>query len=106
MKSYLLIFSLLFSGSLSANDVFKIVMNESGSGNWGAIRYQTTSGQSWFVKGGIFVEILEQEIPEKSSFTVNMSKTKNAWGAIRIDTNNGKSWYLKDAMWKKILESN
>lgn len=106
MKVYLLFFTLLFSSTTLAEDKYKIIMNESGSGNWGAIRFNPETGQSWMVKGGIFVEMLEQELPGKSEYIIEMAKTRNTWGAIRMDVKSGKSWYYKDKMWTKILESN
>jgi len=106
MKLFLLLLTILFSNTALATEKYKLVMNESGSGNWGAIRYEPTTGRSWHVKDSIFIEILEQELPEKSNYIIKIAKTNRTWSAVRMDTNSGKAWIFKDKMWKKILESN
>ena len=82
---------------------YKVTMTSSGSGGWGAIRYQTTTGQSWFVKSGVLIEVLERSVPPEGNYQVTMSATKKGWGAVRIENNSGKMWYIKDRMWLPLL---
>lgn len=105
MTVLLLFFCIHASASDSPHsNTYRLVMNESGTGKWGAIRYHPETGQSWYIKGGEFVEILEQQLPSRSSYQVYMARTNKGWGAIRLDTVSGKTWFLKNSQWLSVRD--
>ncbi|GGY57622.1 hypothetical protein GCM10011297_32940 [Bacterioplanes sanyensis] len=95
--------ALFLASEALADTSYKVAMTSSGSGGWGAIRYQTSTGQSWFVKNGVLIEVLERSVPPKGNYQVTMSATQKGWGAVRIENHSGKMWYIKDRMWQPLL---
>jgi len=86
MKYIFLTLVLLMSPFVSANDKFAMEMiTSNSSGGWGAIRFETETGKSWLIKGGIFVEIAERRRLAKGKYIINMVTTRKGWSATRMD---------------------
>jgi hypothetical protein len=99
------LFSPLTFSSSAESPAYDIVMVERGVGGWRAIRYKPDTGQSWYIRHGLFIELLEQKIIPKSEYKILMSTHKEGWGAVRLDINSGDTWKLKSEIWVKIKEA-
>ena len=99
------LFSPLTFSSPQKLPAYDIVMVERGGGDWRAIRYKPETGQSWYIRHGLFIELLEQKIIPKSEYKIVMSKHKGGWGAVRLDVISGDTWKLKNETWMKVKEA-
>lgn len=108
-KVLLIAITVLFSpftfSDSKESPAYEIVMVERGVGGWRAIRYKPDTGQSWYIRNGLFIELLEQKIIPESKYKILMSTHKKGWGAVRLDTVSGDTWKLKGEMWVKIKEA-
>lgn len=101
----MVLFSPLAFSNSQPVPAYDIVMVEKGDGGWRAIRYKPETGQSWYIRHGLLIELLEQRLIPKSKYKILMSKHKSGWGAVRLDVISGDTWKLKGEMWLKVKEA-
>ena len=93
----------LFSGC--AHNRYDLKMVPIASDNWGAVKYDATTGEAWRVSKGKWLKIEDTEEIPKSKYIIKMVPLDNNWGAIRIDVTSGLSWRTKKGKWIKMGET-
>ena len=68
------------------------------------IRLQTTTGKSYYVKGGNWQPIREAEAQPAGHYDVLIASTghpdQSSWQGFRINLDTGKSWRLVSGKWE------
>jgi|GEM_PF-4729867 len=107
IKKILFIFALTFFSSAYAGEkqVFDIVMVEKTGGDWRAVKYNIYSGESWYIRNGVFIQLLDNEVLPKSRYKVVATKYKGGWGAVKMDIINGNAWKLKGEMFVRVKDT-
>lgn len=84
---------------------YDIVMVERTGGDWRAIKYNIESGESWYIRNGVFIYLTDDRVLPKSKYKVLATKHKGGWGAVKLDMNSGDTWKLKGEMWIKVKDT-
>ena len=95
---------LVFSSSVYAGEqqVYDIVMVEKSGGDWRAVKYHISSGESWYIRNGVFIRLLDDEVLPESRYKVVATKHKGGWGAVKMDIISGNAWKLKGEMFVRV----
>jgi hypothetical protein len=83
----------------STTSQYEIVMVPVYDEDWGALKYNTQTGETWRALRGVWIKILDSETLPPSLYKVEMVALDKEWGAIRVDTKTGKSWRAKNGKW-------
>jgi hypothetical protein len=107
IQRILLLVVLVFSSSIYAEEqqVYDIVMVEKSGGDWRAIKYNISSGESWYIRNGVFIHLLDDEVLPKSRYKVVATKYKGGWGAVKMDIITGHAWKLKGELFVRVKDT-
>ena len=82
---------------------FRLLMIESGTSAWTAIRLDTRSGKSWIVgNGNIWKPIQEPQDVNltPSKYVVRATRFAGSkYALIRMDSESGRTWFMKNDRW-------
>ncbi len=103
----LLLLTLLFSGFVYSEEqkTYDIVMVERTGGDWRAVKYNIFTGESWYIRNGVFIYLPDNEVLPKSRYKVVATKHKGGWGAVKMDLINGNAWKLKGEMFVRVKDT-
>ena len=85
-----------------AHHPYELRMVPVSAANWDAIKYDPSTGQSWYVKKGEWRKIEDDEVIPKSSYNIYMVPLEGDWGAIRLDVKSGDAWRAQKGRWVRI----
>jgi hypothetical protein len=108
MKGLFLVFSLLLSVSAHAAELeqqFDIVMVERTGGDWRAVKYNIYTGESWYIRNGVFIQLVDNEVLPRSRYKVVATKHRGGWGAVKMDVVTGNAWKLKGEMFVRVKDT-
>jgi hypothetical protein len=109
MKEIVLVLALLLPSLVMASEdnqpAYDVVLVERTGGDWRAIRYMPATGRSWYIRNGVFIELLEKSLIPESKYKIVTTKHKAGWAAVRLDMVSGDAWKLKSEIWVKIKET-
>jgi len=107
IQRILLLVVLVFSSSVYAGEqqVYDIVMVEKSGGDWRAVKYNISSGESWYIRNGVFIRLLDDEVLPESRYKVVATKHKGGWGAVKMDIISGNAWKLNGEMFVRVKDT-
>ncbi len=84
---------------------YRIVSAYSAKKDWILFRYEESSGQTWRVLNGKWVEVVDRTPPPLSRYEVVLQAAAGdikGYVAARIDRLTGQSWWLNDTRWESF----
>ena len=108
MKKILFALILCSPFCLAAEEItpkFDIVMVEKTGGDWRAVKYNIYTGESWYIRNGVFIHLPDDQVLPESQYKVVATKHQGGWGAVKMDVMSGNAWKLKGGMWVKVKET-
>ncbi len=91
--------------AVPAETGFRMVSAYSAKKDWILFRYEESSGQTWRVLNGKWVEVADRTPPPTSRYDVVLQAAAGdikGYVAARIDRLTGQSWWLNDTRWESF----
>ena len=107
IKKIALLFLIIFTNVVNAEQEvnFDVVMVEKTNGTWRAIKYNLYTGESWYIRNGVFIRLPDSEVLPKSRYKVVATKHKGGWGAVKMDLVSGNAWWLKGELFVRVKDT-